>query len=266
MTRAPTDAQGIQSIEIGGRLLAALAESGGPASLTALAAAADMPASKARRYLLSLSRVGLVAQRADTGLYTVGPMAMRLGLVAQRDLDVLREGGRVVADLAARLNQTVALIVWSDRGPVVVRFVASQHNVAIFVRVGSIVPLLGSAAGRLFLVHLPEAATVDLVTAELAAPPAEGDASAPWRDCQQRKRLLDDLRTAGFAWVEGAIVPGIVAVAAPAFDAAGAMAAAIVTYGPEGTLDTAPDSGTVAALKNAAVDLSARLGHDTDAP
>lgn len=265
MTRAPTDAQGIQSIEIGGRLLAALAESGGPASLSALAAAADMPASKARRYLLSLSRVGLVAQRADTGLYTVGPMAMRLGLVAQRDLDVLREGGRVVADLAAQLNQTVALIVWSDRGPVVVRFVASQHNVAIFVRVGSVVPLLTSAAGRLFLAHLPDSATADLVAAELTVTPTKAKASNPWRDDRERRRLLDDLRAAGFAWVEGAIVPGIVAVAAPAFDASGAMAAAIVTYGPEGTLSVAPGGDTVASLKAAAASLSARLGHDPDA-
>jgi len=248
--------QGIQSIEVGGRLLSVLAECNGPAPLSALAEAADMPSSKARRYLVSLIRVGLVSQDRDTGHYIVGPMAMRLGLAAQRSVDVVREGGEIIAGLASELNHTAALIIWSDRGPLVVRFVASQHNVAIFVRLGSVVPLLRSAAGQLFLAHLPASLTASLLDEELSG----DDAEPAWRDPATREQRLQDVRGGGFAVAPGTVVPGIHALAAPAFDSSGQMAAAVIVYGPENAINLSGDGAVARATMSAAATLSERLG------
>ena len=114
MARSHQDAQGIQSIEIGGSLLKTLAERGGPTSLTALAVA-GMPASKARRYLLNFAR-GAGNTGAGQRALRRGGLALQLRLIAQRNLDAIREGGAPVNELAQDLNHTVALIVWSDRG------------------------------------------------------------------------------------------------------------------------------------------------------
>jgi DNA-binding IclR family transcriptional regulator len=56
------DVQGIQTIELGGSVLNALIDAGGSLPLRDVASAAAMSPSKARRYLLSFARIGLVAQ------------------------------------------------------------------------------------------------------------------------------------------------------------------------------------------------------------
>ena len=61
--------QGIQSIEVGARLLRALAANGRSMMLRDLAQNAAMPAAKAHRYLVSFMRMGLVEQDANTGRY-----------------------------------------------------------------------------------------------------------------------------------------------------------------------------------------------------
>lgn len=74
--------QGIQSIEVGARLLEALAFAPRSVMLRDLAAKADMSPSKAYRYLVSFIRMGLVAQEHDCGRYTLGSFSLQLGLSA----------------------------------------------------------------------------------------------------------------------------------------------------------------------------------------
>lgn len=247
--------QGIQSIEVGGRILEALADAGGPASLTAIAEAAGLPSSNARRYLISLARIGLVAQAESDGRYALGPLALRLGLAALDTIDVAEAGSQVVADLSEALNLTVSLIVWGEGGPTVVRYRQSRHMVAIHVRLGAVVPLLTSAAGRIFLAHLPEAETASV----LKAAPDRSEAG-PWADAKSRAPLMEEIRAAGFAYVDGAVAPGLRAVAAPAFDADGRICGVLVVYGSAEAVDVSPTGPVVTALKAAAGSLSARMG------
>ena len=64
--------KGIQSIEIGYRLLGCFLTAPGPHTLTSLAAAAEMTPTKAHFYLTSLVRVGLLAKSGGR-TYTLGP-------------------------------------------------------------------------------------------------------------------------------------------------------------------------------------------------
>jgi len=72
---------GIQSIEVGFRLLDVLARTSGPMMLRDLARAAPMNPAKAHRYLVSFARLGLVAQTPE-GRYDLGPFAAEMGLVS----------------------------------------------------------------------------------------------------------------------------------------------------------------------------------------
>ena len=67
-TDVPTDdRQGIQSVEIAMTVLDAVESGGIPVSLTQIAKATEMTPSKVHRYLVSLSRAGLVAQSHHAG-------------------------------------------------------------------------------------------------------------------------------------------------------------------------------------------------------
>ena len=66
--------RGIQSVEVGGRLLQTLAHHGRPMALKDLAADAGMPAAKAHPYLVSFGHIGLVEQQRDSGRYALGPL------------------------------------------------------------------------------------------------------------------------------------------------------------------------------------------------
>lgn len=71
----------VQSVEVGGRLLLALADSGSSLSLKDLAAKAGMTPSRAHPYLVSYGRLGLVEQDS-VGRYDLGPAALRVGLAS----------------------------------------------------------------------------------------------------------------------------------------------------------------------------------------
>ena len=85
--------RGIQSVEVGGRLLLALVHEGRPMALKDLAQAAQMSPAKAHPYLVSYGKLGLVVQDGASGHYGLGPLAMQIGLIslqqAAADLDAL---------------------------------------------------------------------------------------------------------------------------------------------------------------------------------
>ena len=83
--------RGIQSIEVGGTLLQALAAQGRPMALSDLARAAGMPPGRAHPYLVSFGKIGLVKQDSTTGHYWLGPTAIQLGLLSLQNLDTVRE-------------------------------------------------------------------------------------------------------------------------------------------------------------------------------
>lgn len=76
--------RGIQSVEVGGRLLQALARQREPLGLTELAGEAQLSSAQAHTYLVSLTRLGLVKRDALTGNYEPGPLSLRLGLMRRR--------------------------------------------------------------------------------------------------------------------------------------------------------------------------------------
>src|ERR1700758_2681756 len=71
---------GIQSVEIGAEILRTLATFGRPVPLRSLAGKCGMPVGKVHRYLVSLTRAGLVEQDPTNGYYGVGRSSIAIGL------------------------------------------------------------------------------------------------------------------------------------------------------------------------------------------
>src|ERR1700677_2412004 len=113
--------RGIQSIEVGGELLRALARSGEPMMLRDLAREAGMTPAKAHPYLVSFSRIGLTEQDETNGRYEIGALALELGLISLRRLSAVRIAAPRIAALASEIDHAVSLAVWGTHGPTVVR-------------------------------------------------------------------------------------------------------------------------------------------------
>ncbi|MFN7882720.1 MAG: IclR family transcriptional regulator, partial [bacterium] len=148
-------ARGVQSIEVGGQLLQALARAGKPMPLKELAQAADMTPAKAHPYLVSFQRLGLVAQEGDGGRYGLGPMAMELGLISLQQHDPVRLASQALEGLAQSTACTVALAVWGNQGPTVVQVVEAPSPLHVSLRHGTVLTLAQTASGQVLAAPRP---------------------------------------------------------------------------------------------------------------
>ena len=131
------------------RLLEALSRSSAAMTLTNLAADADMPMSKAHRYLVSLVRCRLVSQDAAPGRYDLGTLSLGMGLTALGRIDAVGIATEALPRLRDRVDETAVLAVWGEHGATVIRFEESVHPVRMNVRVGSVLPFANSAIGQI---------------------------------------------------------------------------------------------------------------------
>ena len=253
--RRPKLQQGIQSIEVGARILRALTQASRPQMLRDLAAAAQMPAAKAHRYLVSFARMGLVEQQADSGLYDLGSFALELGLGALARLEPVTLSGPALAELREETGQTVALAVWANHGPTIVRWLGADTPVSASLRVGAVMPLTRSATGGAFLGFLPSETTHPWVKKELADHVRQGQSPTTREEVDH---LSAQIRRRGFARTSE-FIPGISGVAVPVFDHTGAMTLALVALGYSKPFDAAFDAISTSVLRKAE-QLSRRLG------
>jgi DNA-binding IclR family transcriptional regulator len=253
--KGPRLQQGIQSIEVGHRLLAALAEARQPLTLKELAGGSKMSAPKAHRYLVSYARLGLVEQEADTGRYGLGEFALRLGLAALGRLEPVTAAAGVMRDLAEEIDQTVAVAIWANHGATFVRWAGVDTPVSATLRVGSVMPLSRSATGLLFLAYLPERRSAALLKAELATNVRQGLRPQSQAELEP---TLEQIRRHGYSRT-GDFIPGITGIAAPVFGFDNELALALVTLGYSVGFE-AEEAKIRASLLRCARQLSNRLG------
>ncbi|WP_412479375.1 IclR family transcriptional regulator [Azonexus sp. IMCC34839] len=248
---------GVQSLEIGMSILKAMVNGQRSMMLKEIAAAADMPASKVHRYLVSLIRAGLVEQDPMSSRYDLGAFAMNIGLVALDRLDRVRLGLNTIADMRDEINQTTALAVWGDKGPVIVRWERPRRPITVNVITGTVMDLLSSATGRVFAAWMPKKTVAPLIAAEIKAP----DVPPELKTKTGIETMLADIRDKGFADTAGFHrVPGVAAVAAPVFNFKNEITMAVVVVGVQGMFDMSADGQVVTSLKSHAEALSLRLG------
>lgn len=234
---------GIQSLDAALSVLAAVRRRGGPVSLSDLARDCGMQPSKVHRYLASFMAAGLVAQTGRSGKYLLGPEAMALGLAALSRHDFVNRAADGLADLAAETEMTVLLSVWSAQGAVVIRWERAEAPAVTSMGLGSALPLLNSASGRVLLAWGPQAPLKGLVEAELRRLKKRPGLAPDMEPTAEGVRALRArIRAAGCATADGDFIPGLVAVAAPVLDWQGEAQCAVTLIGTEreATLEGAP--------------------------
>ena len=252
--------RGIQSIEIGGRLLTALVEEGGPMSLGDLAKKAGMPSAKAHPYLVSFGSFGLVEQNPLTGRYELGPFALQLGLISLHLLDPVRIAIPAITQLAADIDQTIGLSVLGNQGPTIIYISESSYPIHVNMRTGTVMSIQATATGRVFAAFLPPKQVERMIARERRSGVA-GDFGVADIKPDALEKILADIRKRGMARVQGEPIPGINAICAPVFEHSGAIRLGITAIGPSGSFDVSWDAEPAKRIRACAEQVSARLGY-----
>ena len=131
-----------------------------------------------------------------------------------------------------RAARAALLSVWANKGATVIRWERGVTPTDTSMGLGTTLPLLNSATGRVFLVWGPQKAIAPVRDEQIRR-----FARHPTNplDVEPTKAgiagLIERTRDRGYASVEGRYIPGLVAVAAPVLDWQGEAQAAITLVG-----------------------------------
>jgi DNA-binding IclR family transcriptional regulator len=202
--------RGIQSVDIGFRVLTALAAEPEAATLGTIGKRAGLSPSQAHRYLSSLVASGMAHQHAASGRYELGPQAIQIGLAALARTDIFAEADPAIAAFTRETGRTTLLAARGPLGPTIVRWHAGRRPVVTSLSVGSVLPLFGSATGYVFVSFMND----DEVAGALDDEPTP----SPLLDVAALRRRV---RGSMYATVDELLIPGLRATAVPILDIQG---------------------------------------------
>ena len=253
--------RGVQSVELGGRILAVFADTGQALMLRDIASLARVTSAQAHAYLVSFRKFGLVEQDPSTARYQLGPFALQLGLARMRVFDPLRAATAATADLALELGLMVTVSVWGTFGPTIVQVQEAADQMHVNLRAGATYAIKSTATGQLFAAFMP----TTVIKPHLERETREGRKSprvgGPISE-EDFQTAVAEIRRRGYGLTRGRPIPGIDAISAPVFDDSGQLRLAITVIGPQDALDVDSESPQVERVIGFASELSRQLGYD----
>lgn len=256
--------KGIQSLVTGFEVIDFLVKAGKPVPLREIAKGTGLSPSKLQFYLVSLVEVRVVHQDAGTGHYGLGPYSLQLGIAGLQQFDIF-EATRARLDIfAERHGHSVFLGVWGNEGPTVV-YRARGHRTGSLMelRLGSVLPVLRSALGQLFLAHLPARITNDQILNELEKSAALPPLPEVPRDADEIAIRCGDIRTQGISRCRSGLLSDHTGLSVPVFDYRGKIVAGITVMAPLDGIDDDVDSEIANDLRTAAQEISAEAGQNS---
>lgn len=229
--------RGIQSVEVAGRILEALAARREPVPLSELANAAALSTAQAHTYLVSLTRLGLAKRDALTGYYEPGPLSLRLGLMFVEQQEAYRLAAPHAAQLAERVGHSVAVCVAGAQGPTIVRYERGGYPLHINLHIGTVMSLQTTSTGRVFSAFLDPVQLAEMLEGQgIGRRPIDLDDSAT-PDSSSWEASLEETRRRGMARSVDMPSPGISSLSVPVLDAGGRLQLALTVIGPSGAMD-----------------------------
>ena len=215
------DADFVQSLERGLAVICAFDKDHAELTLSEVAAATGVTRATARRFLLTLARLGYV--RTDGRYFSLTPRVLELGYAYLSSLSLPEVAEPHLEALVAEVNESSSVSVLDGEDVVYVARVPVSRIMTVAISVGTRFPAYATSMGRVLLAGLPEAeldaylSKVDLahLTSKTVASPAA------------LRSELAKVRAQGFALVDQELEEGLRAVAAPIKDRVGRVVAAV---------------------------------------
>ncbi len=231
-----------QTLSRGLRLLDLIADGREGVAVRELAAAIALPKSIVQRLLYSLEQEGYLARHPSQIGYQLTLKVWGLGCAAVRRIDVRNVARPTLEELAAKTDETVKIGVLDRADVVYVDSISSPQIVRAYLPLGGRAPADSVATGKAILAFLPEGRASADTPAALA-------------------REFEQIRKRGYAINRGEWEADVGALAAPIFDAHGAVVASIGVILPMSRLTAQKATPLGTLVTKAAAEISTRMGH-----
>jgi IclR family transcriptional regulator, pca regulon regulatory protein len=211
----------VRSLERGLAVIKSFGEGRGEQTIAEVAAQIGVDRSTARRFLLTLAKLGYVEQ--DGRDFRLSPQALQLGYAYLSSLPWWRSAQRELDRLRDRIGQNCAVGVLDEHQVVYVAYASAARFPVMNRSVGMQLPALSTAIGRLLLAHLEEARLHSMlrnINLERLTP----------YTLTNREALLSTLHAAraeGFAFVDQELELGLQSIGVPIRNRGGDVVAAI---------------------------------------
>jgi DNA-binding IclR family transcriptional regulator len=154
-------------------------------------------------------------------------------------------------------GHAVALAVWGNFGPTVVRLIEAVRPLHTTLRLGSVLSIFDTATGRAFAAELP----ADRLRQAIAGPLGEPMTPKVWRErLSELETIARETRQHGVSRAVGSPIPGVNSFSSMVFDIEGKPVLAITATDREDRLPANWNGMTPQALAKAANELTERLG------
>ncbi len=187
----------------------------------------NMSTSTAGRLLATLRSAGVLGQDSTTRLYRIGSKVLSWSAVYMHGLDVREKARPMLEELHQLTQETVNLYILDGIDRVCVERFESSQRIRVIVQIGERMPLYAGSAGKAILAFAP-AELVEQILEKPLERMTDNTITSP-------KRLLEELqsvRNCGYAVSRAERFTDAMGLAAPIFDAAGNVIAALNVSGP----------------------------------
>ena len=210
------------------RLLALLAHEGRALSLAELAVRLGLPKATAHRLCAQLQDSGFLARDTDERSYAVGPALRQLAFDTLNNGVVRGLRHEVLAALVTQVGETCNFTTLDGASVLYLDRVEAPWPWRLTMDVGVHVPLHCTASGKLFLAFLPEAER-DAMIKQLVLQRLTANTITRARDLRAE---CETIARDGHALDREEFITGLVALAVPVRNDAGAVRAAIAVHAP----------------------------------
>jgi IclR family transcriptional regulator, acetate operon repressor len=257
--KAPRDAGVIRSVDRAVAILDLLARDGWLAGAE-VARGLGVHRSTALRLLSTLERHSLVERDPRTAKYRLGRRLPQLASVVTGEFDLRYVARPVCERLAGALGETVTLDVLDADEIVPIEQATGSTSVVSVNWLGRRTPIHCTASGKVILAYAPNAVRQRLLSRTL-----ERRTPHTIVDRAELEKQLAAALEAGFARTFQELEVGLDAIAAPVYSADGGVVAAIDVSGQAHRLRESDRPELVGMTREAAADLSRRLGYRSPA-
>src|SRR6266705_2683153 len=213
MMRGETGPDFIEALARGLDVIRAFEPNRPTMTLSEVAAATGLARPTARRMLLTLEELGFV--RITQGGFALTPRVLELGMAYIGSTSIWEIARPHMEQLVGRTGESSSLAQLDGSDIVYVARVA--------VTIGTRFPALQTSLGKVLLADLP----LDELERVLAEPSRSGITPLWQPDVEERDRVLNEVRTRGWALTDEHLAHGIRSIAAPVRDGSNHVVAAL---------------------------------------
>ncbi len=223
--------------------------------ISEIAQVVDLHKATAHRIVTTLVNYGYLERADDGQKYRMGLELANLGFKVIRRMDLRREALPYMKQLVEEWDETCDLSIFDHGKVFYIEVIRSTHALTITASVGQRLPAHCTASGKIFLAYLPPA-ELDAILSEPLEAYTEQTISSP----NELRVEFKNIRRQGFAIDNEEYEVGVCAVAAPIFNRAGMVIAALGCPNPTSRSTPERIERIAESFKQSAQAISHRMG------